>query len=452
MHGETLPSVDFSYLLPDVSPEEIADRQPYVGVAHQALHEGAGAGKDFLGWLEPAAIMPDEQLGRITQTAAALREQAEVMVVVGIGGSYLGARTVIEALRAPGGPEVWYAGQTLSADYTAQLLAALRGKRYCINVVSKSGTTTEPAIAFRLLRDHLVAQVGKAKARELIVATTDPGSGALRQMVEKEGYADFPIPPNVGGRYSVFTAVGLLPIAFTGIDTAALRDGAIACTEACRRPELAKNPAYTYAAIRNLLYGKGKTIELLATFEPRLHFLAEWWKQLYGESEGKRGMGIFPASVEFTTDLHSMGQWIQEGRRDIFETFVTIGEGMPDIRIPEDADNADELNFLAGMSVDEVNRRACQGTALAHRDGGVPNMTITLPALTPRALGALLYFFEKACGISGYLLGVNPFNQPGVEAYKKNMFALLNKPGFEQQAGEVTAAVRERQGKHVVKY
>jgi glucose-6-phosphate isomerase len=452
MTGEGLLSLDYSYLLPDVAAEEIAARQPFVTAAHQALHAGDGPGSDFLGWLEPGAIMPAAQLAGIGQTAARLREEAEVMVVVGIGGSYLGARAVIEALRAPGGPEVWYAGQTLSPDYTAALLAALQGRRFCINVVSKSGTTTEPAIAFRLLREALIAQVGKERASKLIVATTDPASGALRGMARKEGYATFPIPRNVGGRYSVFTAVGLLPVAFAGVDAAALRDGALACAKACQNPDLVQNPAYLYAAARNLLYGKGKTIELLATFEPRLHYLAEWWKQLYGESEGKNGMGIFPASVEFTTDLHSMGQWIQDGRRDIFETFINLEGGLPDVRIPEDPDNADELNFLAGMSVDKVNRRAFDGTALAHRDGGVPNMTLTLPELTPYSLGALLYFFEKACGISGYLLGVNPFDQPGVEAYKKNMFALLNKPGSEDKHKEVTEAVRERQGKHVVRF
>jgi len=452
MTGDGLLSLDYSYLLPDVAPAEIAARQPFVTAAHEVLHAGSGPGNDFLGWLDPEAIMPAAQLADIQAAAARLREEAEVMVVVGIGGSYLGARTVIEALRAPDAPEVLYAGQTLSAEYTAALLASLKGRRFCINVVSKSGTTTEPAIAFRLLREALIAQVGKEKARRLIVATTDPSSGALRGVVEKEGYTAFPIPKNVGGRYSVLTAVGLLPIAFAGVDAAALRDGAIACAEACRNPDLAQNPAYVYAAARNLLYGKGKSTELLACFEPRLHYLNEWWKQLYGESEGKNHMGIFPASVEFTTDLHSMGQWIQDGRRDIFETFITLDGGMPDVRIPEDPDNADELNFLAGMSVDEVNHRAFQGTALAHRDGGVPNMTISLPGLTPYSLGVLLYFFEKACGVSGYLLGVNPFNQPGVEAYKKNMFALLNKPGFQDQSAEVIEAVKERQGKQVVKF
>ena len=320
-------------------------------------------------------------------------------------------------------------------------------------MVSKSGTTTEPAVAFRLLRDALVSQVVKEKACTLIVATTGPDpEKALRKMATKAGYDILTLPDSVGGRYSVFSAVGLLPIAFAGIDAAKLRDGAVACAQACGNPDLQQNPAYVYAAARNLLYGKGKTIELLATFEPRLHYLAEWWKQLYGESEGKNGMGIFPASVEFTTDLHSMGQYIQDGRRDIFETFINIAEPLADVRVPSDPDDAEGLNFLAGMSVDEVNRRAYQGTALAHRDGGVPNLTITLPALTPFSFGALLYFFEKACGISGYLLGVNPFDQPGVEAYKNNMFALLNKPGFEDQHEAVTKAVNERQGKQVVQF
>ena len=450
MNASAPITLDYSYLLPDLSPDEIWAQQPYVRAAHQALHAQDGPGHDFLGWLEPAAIMPAPQLAEIQQAAARLRAETEVMVVVGIGGSYLGARAVIEALRAPDAPEVWYAGHTLSADYTAALLAALRHKRFCLNVVSKSGTTTEPAVAFRLLRDLLKQQVGADKARELIVATTDPASGALRGEATREGYQTFPIPPNVGGRYSVLTAVGMLPIAFAGIDTGNLLQGAVDCAVACRQPELSHNPAYLYAVARNLLYRKGKTIELFAAFEPRLRYLAEWWKQLYGESEGKQQMGIFPASVEFTTDLHSMGQWIQQGRREIIETFITIAGGLPMVEIPTDPVNADGLNFLAGMSVDEVNRRAFEGTALAHHDGGVPNMTISLPSLSSTTLGWLLYFFEKACGVSGYLLGVNPFNQPGVENYKQNMFALLDKPGYEDQATHVAAAVREYQGKHVV--
>ena len=445
-------TLDYSYLLPEVSPEEIAGWQPQVNLAHAMLHDKSGLGNDFLGWMDPSAIMDAVQLAEIKRVAANLREKAEVMVVVGIGGSYLGARTVIEALAAPGGPQVWYAGQTLSAEYTAQLLAALEQKTFCINVVSKSGTTPEPALAFRLLRDLLVRKVGKEQAKELIVATTDPKSGALRQMVDKEGYASFSIPGNVGGRYSVFTAVGMLPIAYAGVDVDQLLAGAVNCEQACNTPELSKNPAYTYAVVRNLLYQKGKGIELMASFEPRLHYLAEWWKQLYGESEGKNLMGIFPASVEFTTDLHSMGQWIQEGRRDIFETFIEVAGGLPAVTIPSDADNADGLNFIAGKPVDEVNRLAFQGTALAHREGGVPSMVISMRDLSANTLGALLFFFEKACGISGYLLGVNPFNQPGVESYKKNMFALMNKPGYEDKSAEVIKAVKERVGKHVVTF
>jgi len=451
MNADGLLSLDYSYLLPDVTPKEIAARQPYVTAAHEVLQGGNGPGGEMTGWLDPAAIVED--FAELQATAARLREESEVMVVVGIGGSYLGARTVIEALQAPGEKEVWYAGQTLSAEYTAILLKKLEGRRFCINVVSKSGTTTEPAVAFRLLRAALVAQVGKEQAARLIVATTGPNpEKALYKTAKKEGYAILTLPDSVGGRYSVFSAVGLLPIAFAGVDVAKLRDGAVACEKACQNPDLHNNPAYVYAAARNLLSGKGKTIELLATFEPRLHYLAEWWKQLYGESEGKNHMGIFPASVEFTTDLHSMGQWIQDGRRDIFETFINIKEPMADVRIPSDPDNADELNYLAGKSVDEVNRIAYQGTALAHRDGGVPNMTITLPGLTPFSFGALLYFFEKACGVSGYLLGVNPFDQPGVEAYKNNMFALLDKPGYKDQHESVTKAVSERQGQQVVKF
>jgi glucose-6-phosphate isomerase len=458
MAGEGLPSVDYSYLLPDVTHEEIINRQPDVTAMHDVLHAGSGPGNDRLGWLDPEMIMTDRQFGKILDTAARLRKDADIMVVVGIGGSYLGARAVIEALRTPDSPEVWYAGQTLSADYTASLLARLDGRRYCINVVSKSGETTEPAIAFHLLRRRLEQKFeregkdGKECARQLIVATTGEQPKTLRKLAEKEGSAKFPIPEEIGGRYSVLSAVGLLPIAFAGLDVKAFRHGAIDCARACRNPSLTRNPAYLYAAARNLLYGKGKTIELLATFEPRLHYLAEWWKQLFGESEGKQHIGIFPAGVEFTTDLHSMGQWIQDGRRDIFETFINLENGMPDVRIEEEPDDLDELNFIAGMSVDEVNRRAFEGTALAHHQGGVPNMTINLPGLTPYSLGALMYFFEKACAISGYLLGVNPFDQPGVDAYKNNLFALLNKPGFKDKAARVLKAVSDHKGKHVVRF
>lgn len=445
-------SLDYSYLLPEVTPEEIAAWQPRVTLAHQQLHERTGLGSDFLGWMQPTDIMPAAQLAAIETLAAQLREKANIMVVIGIGGSYLGARTVIEALALPGAPQVCYAGQTLSAEYTDQLLQALDGKRFCLNVISKSGTTTEPSVAFRLLRDLLERNVGKAAAKDLIIATTDPASGALRKLATQEGYQTFPIPGDVGGRYSVLTAVGMLPIAFVGIDIAQLLHGAINCAAACQDANLTSNPAYVYAVVRNLLYQKGKAIELLASFEPRLHFLAEWWKQLYGESEGKDGMSLFPASVEFTTDLHSMGQWIQQGRRNIFETFINIAGGLPNVAIPHDPENSDGLNFLTGTQVDDVNRRAFEGTVLAHREGGVPSMTLTLPELSAFTFGALLYFFQKACGLSGYLLGVNPFNQPGVESYKKNMFALLNKPGYEETSATVIAAVKANIGKNTVEF
>ncbi len=433
--------LDYSFLLPEVTPEEMLAWQMKVDLAHTMLEVKTGRGNDFLGWLNPDEIMPEKLLDEIREVAAQLRAKTEVMVVVGIGGSYLGARAVIDALALPGGQEVWYAGQTLSADYTAKLLAALENKSFCINVVSKSGTTTEPGIAFRLLRNLLVKKVGADAAKQLIVATTDPDNGALRKVAIKEGYTTFPIPADVGGRYSVFTSVGLLPIAYAGLDVQALLNGAVKCAKACKNPSLKQNPAYCYAVARNILYGKGKNIELLASFDSRLHYLTEWWKQLFGESEGKELQGIFPASVEFTTDLHSMGQWIQQGRREIFETFIDIVGGLPTVAIPIEEDNSDELNYLTTLDVAAVNRLAFQGTTLAHREGGVPSMAITLPELTATTLGALLYFFEKACALSGYLLGVNPFDQPGVESYKKNMFALLDKPDFETESAEVKAAV-----------
>ncbi len=430
--------LDYSYLAPELTKDELVWWQPVIDLAHQQLHTGTGAGSDFLGWLEPAEIMPSELLASIKSTADTLKKSADIMVVVGIGGSYLGARTVIEALAEKNAPQVIYAGQTLSADYTAWLLDYLSDKRFCINVVSKSGTTTEPAIAFRLLKNLLEKNVGKENAKKLIVASTDPVGGALRKMSNDEGYVTFPIPKNVGGRYSVFTAVGILPIAFAGIDVDNLVAGAIECASVCsNETSILKNPAYLYAALRNHLYLQGKAIEIMATFEPRLKYLSEWWKQLYGESEGKDGMGIFPASVEFTTDLHSMGQMIQDGRHNIFETFITIEGGMPSVIIPK---------------VDEVNKRAYQGTALAHREGGVPSMSFILPELSALHFGALLYIFEKACGISGYMLKVNPFDQPGVEAYKNNMFALMNKPGFEEITKKVVAAIKEKAGKSIVSF
>jgi glucose-6-phosphate isomerase len=458
-------TIDLSLLVPEIQLDnkeepDIFDRaQNAVTFAHDMLTNGTGPGAKWRGWLNPDAFMPRETVAEISGVAEDLRSRADIMVVIGIGGSYLGTRAVIEALGGPqDGKQELYLGQTLSGDYTAQVLKALEGKRFCINVVSKSGTTTEPAVLFRVLRDYLIKQVGsESRAAELIVATTDEKTGTLHDLAKADGYRSLKayIPDDVGGRFSVLTAVGLLPIAFAGHDIRQLLAGAQACAVATQTPTLTANPAYAYAAARNLLLQSGKSIELLVTFEPRLHFLAEWWKQLYGESEGKDGKGLFPASVEFTTDLHSMGQWIQDGPRAIFETFMTVGDTGADVPIPLREDDMDKLNYLlkdGPMTVDDVNKVAYQGTALAHRDGGVPSMTIALPDLSAQTVGALLYFFMKACGVSGYLLlGVNPFDQPGVEAYKQLMFALLGKKGPLEQA-EAKAAVQKRLGQEVISF
>jgi glucose-6-phosphate isomerase len=430
-------SFDVSYLAPDVTPEEVYSWQDIVNFQHEKIHSGTGAGADFLGWLDPHAMIPAQEVERINKTAAELRDNSDVLVVIGIGGSYLGARAVIEAVGGPAKDKVLYAGQNISSYYMRDLLDSLEGKRVAINIISKSGTTTEPAIAFRILRKYLEEKVGREKASKLIVATTDAKKGALRQLSVQEGYTTFVVPDDVGGRYSVLSAVGLLPIAYAGVDINKLLDSAAACAELCKNPDLKSNPAYFYAVVRNILYNKGKEIELLASFEPRLHYVAEWWKQLYGESEGKENMALFPASVDFTTDLHSMGQWIQEGRRSIFETFINIEGDEPSLTIPEVPGNADGLDYLVDKQVHVVNREAYRATALAHREGGVPNQTLRLTRLNVESLGYMLYFFEKACAMSGYLLGVNPFNQPGVEAYKNHMFALLGKPGYEEQTREI---------------
>lgn len=403
------------------------------------LNEGTGAGNDFLGWQNLPSETPDELVARIEATAARLREKCDYVVCVGIGGSYLGAKAVNTALADnfefyyapnPKEPKVLYAGQNIGEDYTAQLEKLLTGKRFGIIVISKSGTTTEPAIAFRILKELLEKQAGKDAAKDLIVAITDEKKGALRTMADNEGYETYVIPDNVGGRFSVLTPVGLLPIAVAGHDIKKLLAGAKDMEAQVKHPGDG-NIALTYARLRNALYQSGKKIELLVNFDPRLHYVSEWWKQLYGESEGKDGKGIFPASVDFTTDLHSMGQWIQEGERTIFETVLSVAKPSVERRIPEDKDNLDGINYLAGKRIDEVNKMAELGTQMAHVDGGVPNIRIELEQLDEHSLGQLIYFFEKACGISGYMLGVNPFNQPGVEAYKRNMFKLLKKPGYE---------------------
>ena len=415
----------------------------------EQLHKGTGLGNDFLGWLNLPAEITEAHLQDVEDAARKLQSKCEIVVVIGIGGSYLGAKAVIEALsnsfemlrRKHDAPIVLFAGQNIGEDYLYELQELLADRQFGIVVISKSGTTTEPAIAFRLLKEQLEKQVGKEEAGERIVAVTDAARGALRKLADTEGYKTFVIEDNVGGRFSVLSPVGLLPIAIAGYDIRALVAGAAEMQKACGEDvPFAQNPAAIYAATRNALYQSGKKIEILVNFNPKLHFLAEWWKQLYGESEGKDHLGIFPASVDFTTDLHSMGQWIQDGERTIFETVLSVGSMHHEVVIPADKDNLDGLNFLAGKRVDEVNQMAELGTQIAHVDGGVPNIKIEIPALTERYLGQLIYFFEKACGISGYILGVNPFNQPGVEDYKRNMFALLDKPGYEAES----KAIRER--------
>ncbi len=409
--------------------------------AKQTLESGSGAGNDFLGWLHLPTSIDEQQFQALEKSAAQLRGECEYVITIGIGGSYLGAKAVIEALsdhfaayKSGNGPKVLFAGSNIGEDYLYDLIDLVRGHKFGIIVISKSGTTTEPGIAFRIFKDMLEKQEGKEFAQRNIVAVTDARRGALRGLATQEGYATYVIPDNVGGRFSVLTPVGLLPIAVAGFDIRALVKGAV------EMEQDGDEQVLNYAIARNALYQQGKKIEILANFTPRLHFLAEWWKQLYGESEGKGHKGIFPASVDFTTDLHSMGQMIQDGERTIFETVLSVGDQQHEVIIPSDNEDLDGLNYIAGKNVDYVNKMAELGTRLAHVDGGVPNLLITMPAVNERYLGQLIYFFEKACGVSGYMLGVNPFDQPGVEAYKKNMFALLEKPGYE----EASKAIKEK--------
>ncbi|MDD5782471.1 MAG: glucose-6-phosphate isomerase [Muribaculaceae bacterium] len=436
--------VEVKNVLATVSEAEIKALDAEVAAATSKLYDGNGEGNDFLGWLRLPSETSDSLIEEISSTAAQLRSLCDYVVCIGIGGSYLGAKAVIEALsdsfatlKQHNGPQVLFAGQNIGEDYLYELQSLLSDKKFGIIVISKSGTTTEPAIAFRLLKEQLEKQVGKAEASKRIVAITDANRGALRKLATEEGYKTFVIADNVGGRFSVLTPVGLLPIAVAGFDIKALIDGARTMEAASLNGE--NNCVAAYAATRNALYRAGKKIEILVNYNPKLHFLGEWWKQLYGESEGKDHKGIFPAAVDNSTDLHSMGQWIQDGERTIFETVISVGEQQHKVVIPTDADNLDGLNYIAGKRVDEVNKMAELGTVIAHVDGGVPNMRITLPALTEFWLGQIIYFFEKACGVSGYILGVNPFNQPGVEDYKRNMFALLNKPGYEAESKAIQA-------------
>ena len=443
--------LDINKSLGFISKDKLAAYEPKVRACMETLEKGTGLGNDFLGWLHLPSSITKEHLDDLKATAQVLRENCEVVVVAGIGGSYLGARAVIEAMsnsflwlqeKKAGQPTIIFAGHNIGEDYWYELTSFLKDKKFGVINISKSGTTTETALAFRLLKKQCEDQRGKEMARKVIVAVTDAKKGAARVTADKEGYKSFIIPDNVGGRFSVLTPVGLLPIAVAGIDIDQLVEGARKMEEVCANENMMENPAALYAATRNELYQSGKKIEILVNFQPKLHYFMEWWKQLYGESEGKDHKGIYPSSVDFSTDLHSMGQWIQEGERTIYETVVSIETPNHELRVPSDEENLDGLNFLAGKRVDEVNKMAELGTQLAHVDGGVPNMRVSVPKLNEYYLGQLIYFFEKACGISGYLLGVNPFNQPGVEAYKKNMFALLNKPGYEEESKAIQARLK----------
>ena len=432
-----------------ISKETIAAYEPQVKACMETLENGTGQGNDFLGWLHLPTSITADHLADIKATANTLRENCDIVVVAGIGGSYLGARAIIEALSnsfewlkaEKENPVIVYAGHNLGEDYLYELTSFLKDKNFGVINISKSGTTTETALSFRLLKKQCEDQRGKDMAKKVIVAITDAKKGAARVTADKEGYKTFVIPDNVGGRFSVLTPVGLLPIAVAGFDIEQLVAGAQDMEKATGTDvPFVENPVAVYAATRNALYQSGKKIEILANYNPKLHFISEWWKQLYGESEGKENKGIFPASVDLTTDLHSMGQWIQEGERTIYETVISVEQPNFELKVPTDEENLDGLNYLAGKRVDQVNKMAELGTQLAHVDGGVPNLRIAVPQLTEYYLGQLIYFFEKACGVSGYILGVNPFNQPGVEAYKKNMFALLNKPGYE----EASKAIQSR--------
>lgn len=422
--------LDYANVLPFVSAEEIEVQRKNAQHVLKSLRDGTCRGNDFLGWMNLPVEIGEEDLNRVEICARKLRERTDVVVVVGIGGSYLGAKAVIEAMSDSfavcDGPRVVFAGNNVSEDYLYELQRYIEHKRFGICVISKSGTTTEPAVAFRLLKEQLERQVGKEAARELIVAITDKEKGALRTLADREGYETFIIPDNVGGRYSVLTPVGLLPVALAGFDIRGLVRGAVDMRARCE--EKNGDLPMDYASVRNALYQAGFTIEITVNYNPKLHYVGEWWKQLYGESEGKENKGIFPASVDFTTDLHSMGQYIQQGRRDLFETVISVERPRYELVVPEDVENLDKLNFLAGKRIDEVNKMAELGTRMAHVDGGVPNLRVVMPELSEYYLGQLFYFYEMACAISGGLLGVNAFDQPGVEAYKKNMFRLLGKP------------------------
>ena len=430
--------LDYGKTLEFFGEHELEQQKDNVKAIHQTIHNGSGAGSDFLGWLDLPVDYDKEEFKRIIEVAKRVKGHSDVFVVIGIGGSYLGARAAIEMLtssfrNSTEFPEIVFVGNHLSSSYTHELIQYLDGKDFSVNVISKSGTTTEPAVSFRLFKQLLEDKYGKDEAKERIFATTDKEKGALKQLATNEGYETFVVPDDVGGRYSVLTAVGLLPIAVAGIDVEAMMQGAAKAREELSSDELENNIAYQYATIRNILYTKGYTTEMLINYKPSLSYFNEWWKQLYGESEGKDYKGIYPSSANYTTDLHSLGQYVQEGRRFLFETVLKVDTPKHDIKIEEAPDDLDGLNYLAGKTMDEVNTKAFEGTLLAHTDGGVPNLVVRVPRLDAETFGYLVYFFELACAMSGYQLGVNPFNQPGVEAYKQNMFALLGKPGYEDK-------------------
>ncbi len=433
-----------------IDPEKYESVRAQVAAAHDTLHNGTGEGNDFLGWLDLPTNYDKEEFDRIKKAAEKIRSDSDILIVIGIGGSYLGARAAIEFLTSPNynlvakdTPQIFYAGNSISSAALNELLALCEGKRVSVNVISKSGTTTEPAIAFRVFKDYLEKNCGKEEAKGRIYCTTDKARGTLKALADAEGYESFVVPDNVGGRFSVLTAVGLLPIAVAGADIDALMAGAREAQETLCSTDIEENDCYKYAVVRNALYNQGYSTEMLVAYEPAFQMMSEWWKQLYGESEGKDHKGIFPASVIFSTDLHSLGQYVQDGVRNLFETVCIVEEPKSQLVLTENESDGDGLNYLAGKTMDFVNKMAYQGTVIAHNDGGVPNLVLNVPAWNEHELGYLIYFFEKACAISGYILGVNPFNQPGVEAYKKNMFALLGKPGYEEAKKELEKRLAE---------
>ena len=442
-------SFDYSAAKPFIAEHEVESMKKLAEAAKELLLSGEGAGNDFLGWIDLPENYDKEEFARIKAAAKKIREDSDVLIVIGIGGSYLGARAANEFLNHSfynnlpkekrNAPEIYYVGNSISSTYLKDLTDLLEGKDFSVNVISKSGTTTEPAIAFRIFKKMLEDKYGKAEAAKRIYATTDKARGALKNLATEEGYETFVVPDDVGGRFSVLTAVGLLPIAATGADIDELMKGAASARARAINDPFECNDAMQYAAIRNILLRKGKSVEITGNFEPSLHYVTEWWKQLYGESEGKDQKGIFPAGVDMTTDLHSMGQFVQDGARIMFETVIQVEESREEVVLSEEPVDLDGLNYLAGKTMDFVNKCAAKGTKLAHTDGSVPNLTVTIPEQNAFYLGELFYFYEFACGISGYILGVNPFNQPGVESYKKNMFALLGKPGYEKEKAALEA-------------